>query len=126
MEDRFPGTSIVATSHVMKEAFRSSTKRRSGGERLHQIFGVRLPQPSAQSTSLGRSSPDTLVRPSASTNLLPVVSVAGSSGLGVGTSGFLLQSMQLHPIVAHSTSQLLLELQLERDKLFTLEQQKKG
>ncbi len=120
MEDRFPGTSSVATSHVIKEAFRSSTKRRSGGERLLCIFGVRLRQPSAQSTSLGLSPPDTL---SASTNLLPVVSAAGSSGLGVGTSGFLLQPMQLHPIVAHSTSQLLLDLQLERDKRFALEQQ---
>ncbi len=126
LDERFPTTSMVAVSRLVKEAFPACRVKRQGVGRVLQVIGVRLQQfatpvlPLAL-VSVFSTTPLASVLPSSSASPPQFHhSISDGSGIGVGMS---LQLEQLNLIIMHSTSELLLELQLERDKRLALEQQ---
>ncbi len=101
--DEFPGTSTIATSRMIKEAFPSTYIKRIGREKVHCVVGVRLQHTSSAMQSVA---------------LLPGSAESACSS----TSGArVAQPSQL--VEAFSTGQLLLELQDEKDRRFALERQ---
>ncbi len=126
LDERFPGTSTVAASRLVKEAFPACRVKRQGVDRVVRVIGVQLQQSATPvlplaSVSVSSTTPLASVLPSSSASHPQLHhSVSGGSGIGVGMS---LQLETLDPIIAHSTSELLLELQLKRDKRLALEQQ---
>ncbi len=110
LENQFPGNSHVATTRIVKEAFRFSTTRRvtQNHRKIRQVVGVRLRFPV----------------PSAPAILYPSVpSIQSTSGVTVGNLQLPLQQVAIPSVADHHTAQLLLQLQAERDRRLALEQQ---